>query len=162
MWLLGGGSGISFSTLPSFHPGKPEAPSPIRNFDQLISFVMSSVSEATILASSVSWPSGTATKTTSSARRASASASRVTDHYGTPPAGALTTIWTPPCGIVTGTYTKASETCMPPGWNIYWASNAGYYSPAICPSGFIPGCTRTLRQGPVVVAGETAVNCVPS
>ncbi|TPX13033.1 uncharacterized protein E0L32_006459 [Thyridium curvatum] len=123
---------------------------------------MSSVSEATILASSVSWPSGTATKTTSSARRASASASRVTDHYGTPPAGSLTTIWTPPCGIVTGTYTKASETCMPPGWNIYWASNAGYYSPAICPSGFIPGCTRTLRQGPVVVAGETAVNCVPS
>ena len=86
------------------------------------------------------------------------------------PAGALSTIWTPPCGTSAFAYTGfGPSTCMPPNWYTYWEKLVGYYSPAICPSGFEPGCTRygtptgtALDQGPTEVAGETAWLCVVS
>ncbi|ORY60288.1 uncharacterized protein BCR38DRAFT_477100 [Pseudomassariella vexata] len=97
------------------------------------------------------------------------------------PLAALTTVFTPPCAtswLLTTTKapsqyppfpTTGPSSCDPP----FWAENLSaegfhYYSPAICPSGFVvgPGCeitkTRTAEGFPAVEDGETAVYCVPS
>ncbi|KAI2775987.1 hypothetical protein F4815DRAFT_370276 [Daldinia loculata] len=91
----------------------------------------------------------------------------------------LTTIFSPPCPVtwlitttkVPSQYppfpTTGPTSCDPP----FWADNIaqkgfGYYSPAICPSGFVVGCTASNdRSGegfPAITAGETAMYCVPS
>lgn len=90
----------------------------------------------------------------------------------------LTTIFSPPCPVtwlitttkVPSQYppfpTTGPTSCDPP----FWADNIaqkgfGYYSPAICPSGFVVGCTASNdRSGegfPAITAGETAMYCVP-
>ena len=84
------------------------------------------------------------------------------------PAAALTTIWTPPCGIDRWYYEPTTSTavplsCKPPGWAAYWDDivSIAYYSPAICPSGFSIGCTRYhASQGPAPLSGESAYLCV--
>ncbi|AEO60800.1 hypothetical protein MYCTH_2120773 [Thermothelomyces thermophilus ATCC 42464] len=66
--------------------------------------------------------------------------------------------------------TTGSAWCDPPPWRTNIA-NAGfhYYSPAICPRGFVvgPSCgiitkERTDEGFPAIATGETAVYCVPS
>jgi len=78
------------------------------------------------------------------------------------PAAALTTVWTPPCGWVEEWWHPPAS-CWPPGWREYWYSkDLGYYSPAICPSAYTPGCSRfAYLQGPEPLPGETAFLCVP-
>ncbi|KAI1473347.1 hypothetical protein F4774DRAFT_415903 [Daldinia eschscholtzii] len=91
----------------------------------------------------------------------------------------LTTVFTPPCQItwlrtttkVPSQYptfpTTGPASCDPPSWvdNISQKGFA-YYSPAICPEGFMVGCTasddRSTEGFPVITAGETAVYCVPN
>lgn len=77
----------------------------------------------------------------------------------------LTTIWTPPCGpFVTFVNLNLPEatTCVPPQYESVWYSY-GYYSPAICPSGYSSGCTpnNLVNYGGTLKAGETAAICVP-
>ncbi|XXH02129.1 hypothetical protein Hte_008497 [Hypoxylon texense] len=91
----------------------------------------------------------------------------------------LTTIFTPPCAItwlltttkVPSQYpafpTTGPISCDPPQWVRNIAEKGfGYYSPAICPSGFTAGCTisdERISEGfPPITAGETAMYCVPS
>jgi hypothetical protein len=80
------------------------------------------------------------------------------------PVAALTTVWTPPCGIDALFFGNPPTTCLPTSWSSYWVSfnsGLGYYSPAICPSGFSRGCPRfNIGQGPEPIAGEEAWNCV--
>ncbi|KAK4041608.1 hypothetical protein C8A01DRAFT_34332 [Parachaetomium inaequale] len=102
-------------------------------------------------------------------------------HGGTAPLAALTAVFTPPCPtswLLTTTRsfsqyppfpTTGPASCDPPSWRTNIA-RAGfhYYSPAICPQGFVvgPGCgitkTRTDEGFPAIAPGETAVYCVPS
>ncbi|KAI1472129.1 uncharacterized protein F4812DRAFT_453944 [Daldinia caldariorum] len=90
----------------------------------------------------------------------------------------LTTVFTPPCSITwLQTTTKVPSqypsfptggpiSCNPPSWeqNISLKGFA-YYSPAICPEGFMIGCTanddRPGEGFPAITAGETAMYCVP-
>src|SRR5450756_2526984 len=89
-------------------------------------------------------------------------------HQGTPPAGALTTILTLPCGstiVYDGGFLPS--TCLPPDWDKYWSTTpgtltVGYYSPAICPSGWTVCASRYKNiQGPSVEPTETDVQCAP-
>ncbi|KAI0599593.1 hypothetical protein F4775DRAFT_118280 [Biscogniauxia sp. FL1348] len=99
----------------------------------------------------------------------------------TPPLDALTTIFTPPCPttwLLTTTKvpsqsppfpTTGPASCDPPSWDSYLDSGGfQYYSPAICPSGFVvgPSCEvtnpRTSEGFPAIAGGETAAYCVPS
>ncbi|KAI1486762.1 hypothetical protein F5X96DRAFT_215065 [Biscogniauxia mediterranea] len=99
----------------------------------------------------------------------------------TPPLDALTTIFTPPCPttwLLTTTKvpsqsppfpTTGPASCDPPSWDAYLDSGGfQYYSPAICPSGFVvgPSCEvtnpRTSEGFPAIAGGETAAYCVPS
>ncbi|KAH6855980.1 hypothetical protein B0I37DRAFT_66166 [Chaetomium sp. MPI-CAGE-AT-0009] len=102
-------------------------------------------------------------------------------HGGTTPLAALTSVFTPPCPtswLLTTTRsfsqyppfpTTGPASCDPPSWRTNIA-RAGfhYYSPAICPQGFVvgPNCsitkTRTDEGFPAIAPGETAVYCVPS
>ncbi|KAM7195477.1 hypothetical protein V8F33_006647 [Rhypophila sp. PSN 637] len=102
-------------------------------------------------------------------------------HGGTAPLAALTTVFRPPCPttwLLTTTKlpsqyppfpSAASASCDPPSWNQN-LDGAGfqYYSPAICPSGFVvgPSCdlrkTRTTEGFPSVAPGETVAYCVPA
>ncbi|KXX79704.1 hypothetical protein MMYC01_203783 [Madurella mycetomatis] len=101
-------------------------------------------------------------------------------HGGTAPLAALTTVFTPPCPttwLLTTTRLlsqypafprRGPESCDPPSWSSNIAG-AGFhfYSPAICPDGFVvgPSCgltkTRTNEGFPAIAPGETAVYCVP-
>ncbi|KAI5918468.1 hypothetical protein F4810DRAFT_573456 [Camillea tinctor] len=99
----------------------------------------------------------------------------------TPPLDALTTVFTPPCPttwLLTTTKvpsqsppfpTTGPASCDPPSWDTYLDSGGfQYYSPAICPSGFVvgPSCEvtnpRTSEGFPAIAGGETAAYCVPS
>src|SRR5579871_2113197 len=87
-------------------------------------------------------------------------------HNGTSPAAPLTTVYTPAvsCQTITTWYYK--DECMPTNWRIFWdGPQAGYYSPAICPSGYTPACLRpdpsTANYGPPLEMGETARICCP-
>ncbi|KAK1749511.1 hypothetical protein QBC47DRAFT_366118 [Echria macrotheca] len=101
-------------------------------------------------------------------------------HGGTAPLAALTTIFRPPCPtswLLTGTRQPSQlpmfprsgpESCDPPSWSRNLEGGGfQYYSPAICPKGFIvgPGCgvvkTRTAEGFPAVMPGETVAYCVP-
>lgn len=102
-------------------------------------------------------------------------------HGGTAPLAALTSVFTPPCPtswLLTTTRllsqypafpTGGPESCDPPSWTSNIAG-AGFqfYSPAICPDGFVvgPSCgvtkTRTQEGFPAIADGETAVYCVPA
>ncbi|KAK4150090.1 hypothetical protein C8A00DRAFT_46442 [Chaetomidium leptoderma] len=101
-------------------------------------------------------------------------------HGGTTPLAALTSVFTPPCPtswLLTTTRsfsqypafpTTGPASCDPPSWRTNIA-RAGfhYYSPAICPRGFVvgPNCgvtkTRTDEGFPAIAPGETAAYCVP-
>ncbi|KAI1091429.1 hypothetical protein F5B19DRAFT_278013 [Rostrohypoxylon terebratum] len=91
----------------------------------------------------------------------------------------LTTVFTPPCPItwlltttkVPSQYpafpTTGPSSCDPPSWASALSQKGfGFYSPAICPSGFFVGCTakddRTSEGFPPTTSGETAAFCVPS
>ncbi|KAK4111019.1 hypothetical protein N656DRAFT_712744 [Canariomyces notabilis] len=102
-------------------------------------------------------------------------------HGGTAPLAALTSVFTPPCPttwLLTTTRLLSQypafprsgpQSCDPPSWSSYIAG-AGFqfYSPAICPDGFIvgPSCgltkTRTAEGFPAIAPGETAVYCIPA
>lgn len=94
-----------------------------------------------------------------------ASSAMSADPHAYPPVAALTTIFTPtPAYCTTGISRFDTSICMPTGWTKYWASNVGYYSPAICPSGYTSACTRTssgILYGPPVLPSETAIMCCP-
>ncbi|KAK3374674.1 hypothetical protein B0H63DRAFT_452521 [Podospora didyma] len=78
----------------------------------------------------------------------------------TRPAAALTTVYTLPCGPYFDQY---DSSCAPPNWTSYWGGNVGYYSPAICPSGWTIACGRfASAQGPALTFGESAGMCAPS
>ncbi|KAL8359518.1 hypothetical protein RB598_008074 [Gaeumannomyces tritici] len=106
-----------------------------------------------------------ASSTSPSSSRSSGDARRG-QHDGTPPAAALTTVWRPPCpgGPISWDRSRtvlprveAFSPCLPEGW-----VTTGYFSPAICPSGYVSACGRfDAAQGPPVEAGETAVLCGP-
>ncbi|KAJ4270357.1 hypothetical protein NW762_002036 [Fusarium torreyae] len=85
-------------------------------------------------------------------------------HDGTAPAGALTTIFTPPVDCVKDRilYYK-TRSCMPlpERWSLYWEA-ASYYSPGICPSGMISVATPPPFFGPPIELNETAIVCCPS
>ena len=101
-------------------------------------------------------------------------------HGGTAPLAALTSVFTPPCltsWLLTTTRllsqypafpTTGPASCDPPSWRTNIAG-AGfqYYSPAICPRGFVvgPNCgitkTRTDEGFPAIAPGETVAYCVP-
>jgi len=101
-------------------------------------------------------------------------------HGGTAPLAALTSVFTPPCPtswLLTTTRapsqyppfpTTGPPSCDPPSWRTNIA-RAGfhYYSPAICPAGFVvgPNCgiakVRTDEGFPAIEPGETAAYCVP-
>ncbi|KAI6384534.1 hypothetical protein MCOR21_000849 [Pyricularia oryzae] len=105
-------------------------------------------------------------------------------HGGTAALAALTTIFTPPPNCATSTWllstteapseyppfpTEGPKSCNVPRWedNIDDGSY-DFYSPAVCPSGFVvgPSCTsvqvKTSDDFPKVEAGETVAFCVPS
>lgn len=88
-------------------------------------------------------------------------------HDGTAPAAAMITPFSMPCGkefytekpIGTRYY---NDRCAPPNFDRYWWSGVGFYSPAVCPSGYTIGCSRwDAGQGPPVATTETAMQCVP-
>ena len=101
-------------------------------------------------------------------------------HGGTAPLAAITSVFTPPCPtswLLTTTKlpsqypafpTVGPSSCDPPSWRTNIAK-AGflYYSPAICPRGFVvgPNCgvtkTRTDEGFPAIAPGETVAYCVP-
>ena len=69
----------------------------------------------------------------------------------------LTSIWTPPC-MATLTFMDFDQTdCAPPQYESVWY-HGGYYSPAICPSGYTAGCEVTRQT---MKAGQTGAICVP-
>lgn len=86
---------------------------------------------------------------------------------GTSPAGAMVTPFPFPCGLdflnsQAQADQQAREKCAPPGFDVYWWSSMGYYSPARCPQGYTDGCHRWHSyQGPAIEPGETAVQCLP-
>ncbi|KAI1137663.1 hypothetical protein F5Y05DRAFT_387901, partial [Hypoxylon sp. FL0543] len=91
-------------------------------------------------------------------------------HDGTPPVGALTTVWSASDGCFPvstrpamdiDTFWSSYPDCAPPGYASYF--DTYYYSPAICPSGYTVGCSRYGDfQGPPVESTETAMLCVMS
>ncbi|KAF2837024.1 hypothetical protein M501DRAFT_214742 [Patellaria atrata CBS 101060] len=91
------------------------------------------------------------------------------EHEGTPPAAAITSIFTMPSAYCSSISTPFWDSgCMPPGWSRYWASDYGYYSPAICPSGYESACARPTTtnsgwgpMGPELLPDETAQICCP-
>lgn len=68
----------------------------------------------------------------------------------------LTSIWTPPCSPIIPFEYYDTTSCAPPQYESVWY-DGGYYSPAICPSGYTSGCepTKTMK------AGQTGAICVP-
>lgn len=88
-------------------------------------------------------------------------------HKGIAPAAAMPTPFDFPCGVnfLNDEFHKNKnlrERCGPPGFEDYWWSGVGYYSPALCPRGYTAGCFRwNSNQGPPVEVTETAVQCVP-
>ena len=68
----------------------------------------------------------------------------------------LSTIYTPPCSYPIGFEAYDEPDCAPPQYVSVWY-DGGYYSPAICPSGYSIGCepTKTMK------AGQTGGICVP-
>ncbi|KAH6666430.1 heterokaryon incompatibility protein-domain-containing protein [Halenospora varia] len=109
----------------------------------------------------------------------SSSASMVVERTGHwPPVGPLIILFTPPASclshlygggaIVTlGLFSQQSE-CYPSSyWPEYW-NGVGYYSPGVCPSGYISACGRKsvdtsgYTVGPEPLQGETVVECCPS
>ena len=60
----------------------------------------------------------------------------------------LTSIWTPPCSPIIPFEYYDTTSCAPPQYKSVWY-DGGYYSPAICPSGYTSGCepTKTMRAG---------------
>ncbi|ATY65364.1 transmembrane alpha-helix domain-containing [Cordyceps militaris] len=101
---------------------------------------------------------------TTAATRTTATA---TAHDGTAPAAALPTPFDFPCGVdfLSNEFHRNKQLrdrCGPPGFEDYWWSAVGYYSPAVCPRGYTAGCFRwNADQGPAVEPTETAVQCVP-
>ncbi|KAK4465787.1 hypothetical protein QBC42DRAFT_108070 [Cladorrhinum samala] len=102
-------------------------------------------------------------------------------HGGAAPLASLTSIFTPPCPtswLITTTRllsqypafpTTGPASCDPPSWTANLEGRGfQYYSPAICPQGFVvgPGCgltkTRTEEGFPTVAPQETVAYCVPS
>lgn len=85
-------------------------------------------------------------------------------HDGTAPAGALTTVFTPPAECIKDRdlYYR-TRTCMPlpERWSLYLDA-ASYYSPGICPSGMVSVATPPPFFGPTIEPGETAIICCPS
>ncbi|KAB5584855.1 hypothetical protein GE09DRAFT_1068458 [Coniochaeta sp. 2T2.1] len=85
----------------------------------------------------------------------------------TPLAVPLTTIFTQPSGCawpIQETHASISTSCAPPEFYSVWGYG-GFYSPAVCPSGYTKGCGYTdSRVGGQfsVTSSETAVWCVPS
>ncbi|KAF4541859.1 uncharacterized protein LTHEOB_8013 [Lasiodiplodia theobromae] len=91
------------------------------------------------------------------------------DHDNTPPAGALTTVFTMPASCSTLTENYADFDCMPPSFSkSYWYGYAGYYSPAICPGNYTSACERPKSAsggtpfGPPIAEGENAIICCPT
>ena len=89
------------------------------------------------------------------------------NHGGTPPAGAITSVFTMPpdcANYGAGRYITVAS-CMPPEYfELYWTLNYGYYSPAICPDGYTGACPRNTQgwmTGPPIEQGETATICCP-
>ena len=84
-----------------------------------------------------------------------------------PPAGPLTTIFTPSNEYcTTGPYKYLTSICMPTSWELYSSLNRGYYSPGICPSGYTSACPRpggnpSAIYGPPMIPSETAIICCP-
>ena len=75
----------------------------------------------------------------------------------------LTTVFTPTCF----SYVRAQDgtQCGPPEMKSVWGS-MGYYSPGVCPKGYVTGCTRDPDAmdnfHPFVIGvHETAISCVP-
>ncbi|KAJ3544213.1 hypothetical protein NM208_g3176 [Fusarium decemcellulare] len=95
---------------------------------------------------------------------ATTSRSNTPAHDGTAPAGALTTVFTPPAGCVEDQdlYYKV-RTCLPlpERWSLYWGA-ASYYSPGICPSGMVSVAKPPPFFGPPIEPSETAMICCPS
>lgn len=84
-------------------------------------------------------------------------------HDGTAPAGALTTVFTPPASCSETAYKwYRTSTCMPSPerWRLYWSA-ASFYSPGICPSGMVSAATPPAFFGPPVELDETAIVCCP-
>ncbi|KAK0620562.1 hypothetical protein B0T14DRAFT_234033 [Immersiella caudata] len=97
------------------------------------------------------------------------------------PLAALTSVFTPPCPtswLISGTRLPSqlpvfprtgSAGCDPPAWQRNLDGGGfQYYSPAVCPQGFVvgPGCGLTmarLDEGfPSVIPGENVAYCVPA
>ncbi|KAK3988388.1 hypothetical protein QBC44DRAFT_102023 [Cladorrhinum sp. PSN332] len=101
-------------------------------------------------------------------------------HGGAAPLTSLTSIFTPPCPttwLITTTRllsqypafpTAGPSYCNPPSWRANIEGQGfEYYSPAVCPQGFVvgPSCgltkTRTDEGFPTVAPQETVAYCVP-
>ncbi|KAF2281528.1 uncharacterized protein EI97DRAFT_438856 [Westerdykella ornata] len=101
-----------------------------------------------------------------------ATTSSYTLHAGTPPVGALTTIWSPPASCLPLVNHWLEGRCLPSSGGTYSQYNKIYYSPAICPSGYTVACTRPTTSfgiggssdfyGPPLEPSETAQLCCPS
>jgi hypothetical protein len=75
----------------------------------------------------------------------------------------LTTTFTPPCYHFVRAHDGTQ--CGPPEMRSVWGS-MGYYSPGVCPEGYIAGCTREPPAVDVfhpfeVADDETAISCIP-
>jgi hypothetical protein len=112
----------------------------------------------TLLSSVYSQPTGASLTTTPTSTHSIL-------HNGIPPAAALTTVFTPPAGCPTAvTDLPLQLSCMPSGYNEYIYKSVGYFSPAICPTGYTIGCSREASGGnigPAVGPTETAMICCP-
>lgn len=86
-------------------------------------------------------------------------------HDGTAPAGALTTVFTPPadCANDIEDLWYKTRTCLPLSdrWRLYWEA-ASFYSPGICPSGMHSVASPPPFFGPPIEPGETAIVCCPT
>jgi len=79
-------------------------------------------------------------------------------HKGTPPAGALTTVFTPAASCAAHTNGLYwISTCMMENWDRY--STASYYSPGICPSGQVSAGGVPTDFGPPLEGTETGIMC---
>lgn len=86
---------------------------------------------------------------------------------GTGPAHSLVTIFTPhpACtNFPVSTIASSESRCLPTKYlEGYIGRTAGYYSPAICPSGYASICDRwDSKQGPTLEPSETAIQCGPT
>lgn len=68
----------------------------------------------------------------------------------------LTDIYTPECGSAIS-FEDFDTNCAPPHAEDIWMED-GYYSPALCFSGYTAGCSLSYRA---IKPGQTAYNCVP-